>query len=144
MNTNDVTKFYFPFQRPEEPRAQSSREPRRQSEDSAEVNTLVRGEARPEEAEVKPRLSTNQRPGAVTVLTNQRTGVEAEILRNIDLEEPEIIDSLRPQPSILSTVIEGKPLIGQISSYSLLIGCQGWIGSSVERSTGASRSQVYI
>ena len=63
-------------------------------------------EARVEQAVTERRLSSNQRPQISTA--NQRTGVEAEILRNINLEEPEIIDSLRPQPSILSTVIDGN------------------------------------
>ena len=96
--------LFFQFQKVEEPRTQSSREPRRQSQESGEENILVREETRPRLSSANQRPAvTNQRP----VLTNQRTGVEAEILRNIDLEEPEIIDSLRPQPSILSTVIDG-------------------------------------
>ena len=67
----------------------------------------MREETRPRPANQRPvGPATNDRPGDERV-TNQRTGVEAEILRNIDLEEPEIIDSLRPQPSILSTVIDG-------------------------------------
>ena len=95
------------FQKPEEPRTQSSREPRRQSQESGEENLLVRKqEARV--AVTERRLSSNQTPRLSTAQTNQRTGVEAEILRNINLEEPEIIDSLRPQPSILSTVIDGN------------------------------------
>ena len=68
-------------------------------------------EARVEPAVTERRLSSNQRPGLATAPTNQRTGVEAEILRNINLEEPEIIDSLRPQPSILSTVIDGNTFL---------------------------------
>ena len=77
-------------------------------------------DVRPEEAIIERRLSSNQRPRVVTTQTNQRTGVEAEILRNINLEEPEIIDSLRPQPSILSTVIDGNIHKMLVQKYLLL------------------------
>jgi len=88
----DSLNVHIDYKKNSEPsRVQSSREPRRQSQDSAEENILERSEVREDQRS----------------LTNQRTEVEAEILRNIDLEEPEVIDSLRPQPSILSTVIDG-------------------------------------